>query len=341
MMTRIVFALPSGIVQMMAGPKTTVDGKTLDPRIALIAKQATAAAAGAPPISDLPVAAVREGMKAGFAITDAPRRPSVPVKDITVPGAEGAQLQARLYYPPKARGGEPLLLYFHQGGCVLGGLWTCDSWCSILAEDARAVVLNVDYRHAPEHKFPAAAEDAIAAYEWAVAHAKDLGADPNRVGVGGDSAGGYLSAVVCHAMKRKGKPQPKLQLIIYPCPDWTAEGGSMVTMANAYPLTAATMKWFADVYFNKAEEKTDWRASPGLVDDPAGLAPALVYVAGFDPLMSQGADYAAKLSKAGVPVTYRCYDHLSHSFTAMSGLVPAARKALAEICTDVKARFAA
>jgi acetyl esterase/lipase len=115
----------------------------------------------------------------------------------------------------------------------------------------------------------------------------------------------------------------------------------MVTMANAYPLTAATMKWFADTYFSNEAEKTDWRASPGLTEDMSGLAPALVYTAGFDPLMTQGADYAARLGKAGVPVTYRCYERLSHSFTAMSGLVPAARKALAEICSDLKARFAA
>lgn len=341
MMTRIVFTLPSGVIQMMAGPKTTIDGKTLDPRVALIAKQATAAAAGAPPISELPVEAVREGMKAGFAITDAPRRASVSVKEMTVPGADGATLPARLYTPQVAVGDEPLLVYFHQGGCVLGGLWTCDTWCSILAEDARCIVLNVDYRHAPEHKFPAAPMDAIAAFEWARANATALGADPACVGVGGDSAGGYLAAVVCQAMKRTGKPQPKLQLNIYPCPDWTATGGTMVTMANAYPLTSATMQWFADTFFNDPSEKTDWRASPGLTEDLSGLAPALVYTAGFDPLLTQGADYAEKLSKAGVPVTYRSYDNLAHSFTAMSGLVPAARKALAEIVADVKARFAA
>jgi acetyl esterase len=341
MMTRVVFALPSGVVQMMAGPKTVIDGKTLDSRVALIAKQATAAAAGAPPMSALPVEAVREGMKAGFAITDAPRRASVTVKEMTVPGADGAMLSARLYTPQVPGGDEPLLVYFHQGGCVLGGLWTCDTWCSILAEDVRCVVLNVDYRHAPEHKFPAAPMDAIAAFEWARANAVSLGADAASVAVGGDSAGGYLAAVVCQAMKRSGKPQPKLQLNIYPCPDWTATGGSMVTMANTYPLNAATMTWFADTFFNDESEKTDWRASPGLTDDMSGLAPALVYTAGFDPLMTQGADYAAKLSKAGVPVTYRCYGHLSHSFTAMSGLVPAARKALAEICSDLRVRFAA
>lgn len=340
-MTRIVFSLPSGVVQMMAGPKTVVDGKTLDPRIALIAKEAAKAAADAPPISELTVDQVRAGMQAGFAMIDAKRRPAVAVRELNVPGGGGAQLPARLYTPPNAKGGEPLLVYFHQGGCVLGGLWTCDTWCSILAEDAGCVVLNVDYRHAPENKFPAAVDDAVAAYEWAAANAKALGADGRRTGVGGDSAGGYLAAVVCHAMKRAGKAQPALQLVIYPCPDWTSEGGTMVTMANAYPLTAATMQWFAHHYFNDPSEKTDWRASPGLIEDCAGLAPALYYTAGFDPLTTQGAAYAAKLTKAGVSVKYRCYETLSHSFTAMSGAVSTARKALAEIASEVKARFAA
>lgn len=343
MMTRLVFALPSGVVQMMAGPKTTIDGKTLDPRIALIAKEAAKAAANAPPIADLTVDQVRAGMQAGFAVIDAKRRSAVAVKDVTIPGGGEAQLPARLYSPPTPKGDEPLLVYFHQGGCVLGGLWTCDTWCSILAEDARCLVLNVDYRHAPEHKFPAAFDDAVAAYEWATANAASLGTRSGKIGVGGDSAGGYLAAVVCHAMKRAGKPQPALQLVIYPCPDWTAEGGTMVTMANAYPLTAATMQWFAQLYFNDPSEMADWRASPGLapLGDCAGLAPALVYTAGFDPLTTQGAAYAEKLRRAGVPLTYRCYATLSHSFTAMSGAVGAAKRALAEIAAEVKARFAA
>ncbi len=335
-MSSLVFSLPSGIIQMMAGPKTTIDGKTLDPRIALMAKQA----AGAPPISALSPAIMREGMKAGFAMIDAKRRPNVAVKDMNVPGGDGVQLPARLYTPPGATGSEPLIVYYHQGGCVLGGLWTCDVWCSILAEDARAIVLNVDYRHAPEHKFPAAVDDAIAAYEWAAANAKSLGADGKRVAVGGDSAGGYLSAVVCHAMKKAGKPQPTLQLLIYPAPDWTATTGTMVTMAKAYPLTAELMDWFAGHYLNSEAERSDWRVSPALLPDQSGLAPALIYNAGFDPLTTQGKAYADALKAAGNDVVYRCYDTLSHSFTAMSGAVPAARQALAEIAADVKTAFA-
>ncbi|BCW90604.1 Acetyl esterase [Alphaproteobacteria bacterium SO-S41] len=339
-MTRLIFSLPSGVVQAIAGKKTEVDGKTLDPRIALMAKEAAKAGAGAPPLASIPPAAIREGMKTGFALIDAKRRSGVGIKDLTVPGGDGTPLEARLYTPPGSKGGEPLIVYFHQGGCVLGGLWTCDTWCSILAEDAGIRVLNVNYRHAPEQKFPASVDDAVAAYEWAVANAASLGAGA-KIGVGGDSAGGYLSAVVCHAMKKAGKPQPALQLLIYPCTDWTSTGGTMVTMATAYPLNAEMMNWFAGHYLNTEAERTDWRVSPGLLEDQSGLAPALVYTAGFDPLTTQAADYAVKLEKAGTPVKYRCYETLSHSFTAMSGAVPAARKALGEIAADVKARFAA
>ena len=334
-MTRMIFSLPSGVIQAMAGKKTEIDGKTLDPRIALMAKQAAAG----PSMASLSPDVARAGMQAGFAMIDGKRRNTVTIKDMKIPGSGGAQLDARLYTPPKATGSEPLMVYMHQGGCVLGGIWTCDTWCSILAENAGVVVLNVDYRHAPEHKFPVPVDDAIAAYDWAVANAASLGADGTRIGVGGDSAGGYLSAVICHALKKAGKPQPHLQLLIYPCTDWTSQGGTMVTMANAYPLNAEIMNWFAGLYLNDESELTDWRVSPALLNDNKDLAKALVYTAGFDPLTTQAAAYAEELNRAGVPIIYRTYPTLSHSFTAMSGAVPAARMALAEIAADVKRAF--
>lgn len=334
-MTRIIFSLPSGIIQSMAGPKVTADGKTLDPRIALMASQA----AKGPKMSTLSPEVARAGMQAAFGMIDNKRRAGVAVKDLTVPAADGTPLPARLYTPAGAKGTEPLIVYFHQGGCVLGGVWTCDNWCSILADEAKAVVLNVDYRHAPEHKFPASVDDVLAAYDWARENAKSLGADGKRVAVGGDSAGGYLSAVICQAAKKAGKPQPTLQLLIYPCTDWTAEGGTMVSMANAYPLTKDMMDWFAGHYLNSDAERTDWRVSPALLPEHEGLAPALIYTAGFDPLTSQGAAYAELLRKNGVPVIYRCYETLSHSFTAFSVVVPAAKKALHEIAAEVKAKL--
>jgi acetyl esterase/lipase len=316
---------------------TTIDGKTLDPAIDFMSQQA----AGRPSMTAYPPAVGREGMKRTFAATDAPRRAGVAVRDLKAPGANGVELEARLYAPPDANGDEPMLVYMHQGGCVIGGLWTCDTWCSILAEDARTFVLNVDYRHAPEHPFPAAVDDAVAAFDWALANAKALGADGRRIGVGGDSAGGYLSAVVCQARKRAGQAQPALQLLIYPATDWTSRTGTMISMADAFPLSVKTLDWFASHYVGKAADLTDWRISPALAPDKAGLAPALVYTAGFDPLTTQASAYAAMLKAAGVGTLYRDYPNLSHSFTAFSGVVPAATQALAEIAADVKRAFEA
>jgi len=334
-LARMIMSLPSGVIQAMAGRKVEGDGNVLDPHIALMAKQAEKR----PSMVVLPVNIARQGTQAAIGLSCGKRRAGVVTRDLKAPGGGGVELEARLYTPANATGNEPLLVYLHQGGCVLGGLWMSDTWCSILADEARAVVLNVDYRHAPEHKFPAPVDDAIAAYAWAAANAKSLGADGRRVGIGGDSAGGYLSAVVCLARKQAGLPQPHLQLLIYPCTDWTSVGGTMQSMANAYPLSAPVMEWFAGHYLNSNDERTDWRVSPALAADKAGVAQALVYTAGFDPLTTQAASYADMLKKAGVPTVYRNYRSLSHSFTAMAGLVPAARTALAEIAADVKAAF--
>src|SRR5262245_27618310 len=274
-LVKMIFSLPSSVIQAMAGKKTEVEGSTLDPRIALMARQAARRAS----MTVLPVGVARQGTKAALGLTMGKRRASVAIRDMKVPGGGGAQLDARLYTPSAATGNEPLLVYLHQGGCVLGGIWMADTWCSILAEEVRALVLNVDYRHAPEHKFPAPVDDAIAAFEWAVQNAKALGADGKGMGIGGDSAGGYLSAVVCLARREAGLAQPYLQLLIYPCTDWTSVGGTMKTMANAYPLSAPVMEWFAGHYLSSEEERKDWRVSAALVKDKIGLAQALVYTA--------------------------------------------------------------
>lgn len=337
LIARVLFSLPSGLLTALAGGPVTVGGKTLDPRIALMARRA----AGAPPMSTVSPEAARAAMKAGFALIDASRAPGVVVRDLEAPAADGSRLEARLYQPPGSAGGEPLMVYYHQGGCVLGGVWTADAWCSLLAAEARIRVLNIDYRHAPEHPFPAAVEDVETTFDWALQHASDFGADPSRVGVGGDSAGGYLSAVLCQARKRAGKPQPALQLLIYPCTDWTAADGTMVSMADAYPLNADMMAWFAGHYLTDPAQRTHWRVSPALAEDKSGLARARIYTAGFDPLTSQAEAYARMLSDAGVDTLYRTYSSLSHSFTAMSGAAPAVRKALMEIAQDVSQAFIA
>jgi acetyl esterase/lipase len=175
----------------------------------------------------------------------------------------------------------------------------------------------------------------VAAYRWAAANADELGMIAGRIGVGGDSAGGNLSAVVAQEARRKGFEPPALQLLIYPVTDWAAKGGSMESCGNVYPLTAEIMNWFAGHYLNGPADYADLRVSPMKEADLSGLAPAIVVTAGFDPLRDQGAQYAERLKAAGVSVSYRCEDSLPHAFTAMTGAIPAAKAACEKIARDV------
>src|SRR5690606_34051806 len=184
---------------------------------------------------------------------------------------------------------------------------------------------------------PAQVEDALTAWRWAVENADDLGFAPGRIGVGGDSAGGNLAAVVAQAAKREGFTAPALQLLIYPVTDWAAKGGSMESCGNVYPLTSEIMDWFAGHYLNSTSEMTDLRVSPLNEADLPDLAPAIIVTAGFDPLRDQGAAYAEMLESAGVSDSYRCEDSPPHAYTAMTGAIPAARRACQKIAQDVKA----
>jgi len=197
-------------------------------------------------------------------------------------------------------------------------------------------VLSVDYRLAPEHRFPAGLEDVLAAYRWARDNSVRFGAPDGRVAIGGDSMGGAFAAVLAQEMKRTGEPQPSLQLLIYPAVDVASETQSMTTYADAYPLSRPTMEWFMGHYLGPDADPADPRVSPIRCEDLAGLAPALVITAGFDPLVDQGEAYAKRLRDAGVPVVYRCYDSLAHAFTAFTGVVPAADIACREIAGLVR-----
>ncbi|GAK45578.1 alpha/beta hydrolase domain-containing protein [Tepidicaulis marinus] len=333
LIVRALMKLPEGVILKMAGGEPVeIDGNIMDPRVQLLAAQG----AKQPSMAAMSPAEARETSSAGLAmLDDAPRR-GVSILNRTIPGPAG-EIPVRIYRPSdKQNEALPGIVYYHMGGWVIGDLETCNHFCSVLADECGAAVMSVDYRLAPEHVFPASIEDALAAYEWAVANGAEIGMDTSKIAVGGDSAGGNMAAVVCQEVKRKGGQQPAAQLLIYPATDPTDKGGSMQSCAECYPLTKEIMDYFLDHALPDKSKESDPRVAPALSDDLSGLAPAIVATAGFDPLRDQGEAYANKLKAAGVDTLYRCYTSLAHAFTAMSGTVPEARRACIELARDLK-----
>jgi acetyl esterase/lipase len=330
---KLIAALPAPLLRAMAGGGVVYQGgRTLDARLQFLASQAR----GAPPMSNYAPADARAGLAQTLAPLSGRLEPGVKVENLTFPGPAGG-LNARAYRPPTQDSRAAVIVFGHFGGGVIGDLDTCHAFCSILAAGANAPVLSIDYRLAPEHRFPAALEDMLSAYLWARENGSRFGAPTGRAAVGGDSMGGNFAAVVCQEMKRLKGPQPDFQLLVYPALDVAGDSPSMTTYAEAWPLTRATMEWFMGHYMGPEDSPQDPRLSPLRASDLAGLAPAVIVGAGFDPLLDQGRDYAKALRAAGVPVSYRCYDHLAHAFTAFTGAVPAADAACHEIAAMVRA----
>ena len=335
LLVRTVLSLPPRwLVSMAGGTPLCVDGRTLDARVQFLAAQAKRGAA----LHTLSVADARKASADGFRLLDATAVEGVRIADRQIPGPEhGQKLNVRLYHPPGDEPLPPVLVYYHMGGGVIGDLETCHHFCSLLAAEGGCIVVSVDYRLAPEHKFPAAIDDAMAAFRWVRDSARSFGGNADKVAVGGDSAGGMLAAVVAQETKRLNERMPIAQLLIYPALNWTAEGGSMTAYADSFPLNADMMAWFAGHFLTHAEERRDLRVSPALEPNLHGLPPALIFTAGHDPLVDQGRDYAEALKMNGVPAMYRCWDSLPHGFTAMSGAVPAAAEANRQIARDLHA----
>lgn len=284
-----------------------------------------------PPTHTLSVAQARSMYRDRRAYTQPDPPPVGAVRELEAPGPRGA-IPLRLYRPsPAADGALPLLVYFHGGGWTIGDLDTHDVVCRTLCSGARCAVLAVDYRLAPEHRFPAAVDDALAATRFAREHAAALDIDPARIAVGGDSAGGNLAAVVCLALRDAGEPLPAFQLLIYPATDMRAAAPSHRGNGQGYVLTADTVAWFRGHYVADPAEWGDWRASPLLAADLAHLPPALVLTAGFDPLRDEGRQYADALSGAGVPTQFVCFERQIHGFITMGRVIDEANTAL-DLC---------
>jgi len=254
------------------------------------------------------------------------------VRDLTADGPLGP-IPLRVYRPAGVPASTPLavLVFFHGGGWVIGDLETHDVLCRQLTAGSGVSVVSVDYRLAPEHKFPAAVDDAWAATRWVVAHAGELAVDARRLAVGGDSAGGNLAAVVALLARDKGAPAIAVQVLIYPVTDLVGETRSYRDFAEGYLLTREGMRWFIAHYLTAEAEAADWRASPLRAQSLAGLPPALIVTAGFDPLRDEGEAYAERLRDAGVRVDSVCYGGMIHGFVPMGRLLDTAGRAISLI----------
>jgi acetyl esterase len=255
------------------------------------------------------------------------------VENRRIPG-DGGLIPVRVYYPAGATP-LPALVFFHGGGFVLGGLDMSDRACRALANGSGCVVISVDYRLAPEHAFPAAADDAFAATSYVAEHAADFGVDPTLIAVGGDSAGGNLAAVVALRARDAGGPPLAFQLLIYPWVDFADDSPSMREYAADHFLTAETMEWFATHYLPAPIDRRQPWVSPARAN-LAGLPPAFVLTAECDPLRDQGEAFAQRLKEAGVPATAKRYEGMIHPFFSLSGIIEGGQTALAEAAAALK-----
>ncbi|MGE0688725.1 MAG: alpha/beta hydrolase [Dehalococcoidia bacterium] len=261
------------------------------------------------------------------------------VEDLTIPGGDGG-IPIRLYIPPGPRP-LPVLVYFHGGGWVTGDLDVTDSFCRIVAEWTPCIVVSVNYRHAPEYPFPAAIDDAFDATKWVAENIASRQGDASRIGVSGASAGGNLAAAVALRARDEGGPDLVLQYLIYPVIDSAMGSESYVENAEGLGLTRDAMHWYWEVYVPNLEHREHPYASPAHTKDFAGLPPAYIQTAEFDPLRDEGEAYAASLEKNGVPVTLKRYDGLIHGFMSNHNEFDAAKLALIETAAQLRVMFSA
>jgi acetyl esterase len=306
----------------------------LDPQARMLLDQMQSM--GTPPLHTMSVPDARQLMESMNVLIGAGEEVQH-VEDRELPGPAGP-IPARLYRPA-GNGPLPLLVYFHGGGWVLGGLASHDNVCRSLANGAGCAVLAIDYRLAPEHRFPAAVDDCYAATVWAAANAEALGCDPKRIAVGGDSAGGNLAAVISQIAHDRGTPGLRFQLLAYPATDAAYDTASYRENATGYLLELEDMHWFYDHYLDAVADRSDPRASPLRARDLRGLPPALVITAEFDPLRDEGEAYAGRLREAGVPVTLHRYDGMIHGFFSMGPLLDQGKQAVAEAVAALRAAF--
>jgi len=335
---RTLMGLPLPVMRRLAGRPVLLDGQVLDTEtqwLLRLKRLLREPAAETLPIEQGRQQMLREAWLAGG------RQPIGEVRDLQVPGGAGP-IGARLYVPRAQVGPEvetlsPLLFFIHGGGMMYGDLDSHDAVCRLLAERAEVRVLAVDYRLSPEHRYPAAIEDCWAAFQWVAEHAEDLGADPDRLAVGGDSAGGYLSAVVALKAAEAGVPLAH-QLLVYPMANLADPSGSRTMFAEGFFLTKEFIDLADECYLGPGDDRRDPLVSIDYTEKiPDNLAPAFVVTAGFDPLRDEGEAYARKLADHGVEVELKRYPGFIHGFFNVVGVGRGTRAAVAEIAARLKA----
>ena len=319
------------------GHRISLGGRTMDPKAQIVGEFAKSIRVPGyyPPLPEL-----RQQVRTMTTLMDE-SAPALPrVEDIAIPGPAGA-IPARVY-DPAGRGGtpRPVLAYFHGGGWVQGDLETHHGLCARLAERAGVLVVAVDYRLAPEHKFPAAVEDCLSAYRWLRARGGEVGADPGRVAVGGDSAGGNLSAVVSQLAAAEGIPVPVCQVLIYPATDFAMDTASHRELEDAPIIPRERIVWYGQQYLRSDADRDDPRASPLLARDLRGQPPALIITGGFDPLRDEGEAYGDRLRASGVDVRYHEYPGQIHAFLSLTRVIPEGLLATREIADYLRDRLA-
>ena len=307
----------------------------LDPQTKVYLDQM--AALNMPPLSALPLQVVRQGVAAQVASAPA-SEPVAMVVNRTIPGPAG-EIPVRIY-TPEGSGPFPALVFFHGGGWVICDLDTHDSLCRSLCNGAGCVVVSVDYRLAPEHKFPAAPEDCYAATQWVAGHAAEINANPGKIAIGGDSAGGNLTAVVAQMVRDQGGPQSGLAIADLPGDGFHLRWSIHPRKWSGYFLTIDDMNWFMNHYLNSEADRLNPLASPLLAADLSNLPPALILTAEYDPLRDEGEQYGQRLQAADVPVIVRRYHGLIHGFFGMALIVDEAKRAVEETSQTLREAFA-
>jgi acetyl esterase len=335
-LARSLLGLPKPLLRWLGGKPVERDGLTLDPQLQLLLKLQHLS--GKKLVrSQTPVARMRANLDIESNIFTPKPDALETVREVLLEGPAGA-IAARLYRPHGLENASPALVFFHGGGFVLGSLDSHDAPCRWLALNAGCVVISVDYRLAPEHRFPAGIEDAIAAFRDVTKRAAEFGIDAAHIAVGGDSAGGNLATVIAQQVRGEALT-PCFQLLFYPTTDATLSSASINTFASGFLLERASMEYFVNTYLPSAQDRQDPRCSP-LFGELKGLPPALVITAGFDPLRDEGEAYAAQMKAAGVRVEVRRYDSLIHGFINMIGGVDTAALAMHDAAAALRAAFA-